>query len=115
MDLLIIRHGQSEADILKIIEGRADFNLTELGQKQAACMANWLKDYENINKIISSPLKRAKQTSKQLSLVTGIPVLFDENLMEWKNGLIAGLTHEEADEKYPDPNKKYPYTQEYII
>ena len=34
MDLLVIRHGQSEADILKVIEGRANFNLIELGYKQ---------------------------------------------------------------------------------
>jgi len=30
MNLLIIRHGQSEADILKVHEGRATFNLTDL-------------------------------------------------------------------------------------
>ena len=45
MDLLIIRHGQSEADILNVIEGRADFNLTELGQQQAALMAEWVGKY----------------------------------------------------------------------
>ena len=41
MNLLVIRHGQSEADILKVIEGRADFPLTELGHKQAEAMAEW--------------------------------------------------------------------------
>ena len=39
MDLLVIRHGQSEADILQVIEGRADFSLTELGMRQAALMS----------------------------------------------------------------------------
>jgi 2,3-bisphosphoglycerate-dependent phosphoglycerate mutase len=39
MDLLVTRHGQSEADILKVIEGGADFDLTELGRQQAETMA----------------------------------------------------------------------------
>lgn len=36
MKLLIVRHGESEADILQVHEGRADFELTEKGHKQAA-------------------------------------------------------------------------------
>ena len=112
MDLLIIRHGQSEADILKVIEGRADFNLTELGHKQAEAMAKWVKENFNINKIFSSSLKRAKQTSEHLSEITGIEVQLEDDLMEWKNGLIAGLTLQEANEKYPEP-KKFPHTRVY--
>ena len=33
MKLLIIRHGQSEADLLDVHEGRADFPLTALGHR----------------------------------------------------------------------------------
>jgi 2,3-bisphosphoglycerate-dependent phosphoglycerate mutase len=113
MDLLIIRHGQSEADILKVIEGRADFSLTELGHKQAEAMAKWVKEHFSIDKIISSPLKRAKQTSEHLSKITGIGIQFEDDLMEWKNGLIAGLTQKEADERYPEPKIKYPHTRIY--
>jgi 2,3-bisphosphoglycerate-dependent phosphoglycerate mutase len=40
MEILLIRHGESEADILNVHEGRADFPSTELGQKQAMAMAN---------------------------------------------------------------------------
>lgn len=35
MRLLLLRHGQSEADILKVMEGRADFSLTDKGKIQA--------------------------------------------------------------------------------
>ena len=102
MDLLVIRHGQSEADILKVIEGRADFPLTGLGHKQAEAMAKWVNEHYAVNKIFSSPLKRARQTSEYLSKITGIEILFDDDLMEWKNGLIAGLTQKEADAQYPE-------------
>jgi len=33
--------------------------------------------------------------------------------MEWKNGLIAGLTREEADKRFPLPDKKFPHTAIY--
>ena len=112
MDLLVIRHGQSEADILGVIEGRADFSLTELGHKQAEKMSKWIKEHYSINKIYASPLKRAKQTAEYISKLCGIEIQFDDDLMEWKNGLIAGLSLKEANEKYPEP-KKYPHTRVY--
>ena len=39
MILLVIRHGESEADLLDVHEGRADFELTERGHEQAIAMA----------------------------------------------------------------------------
>ena len=112
MDLLVIRHGQSEADILKVIEGRANFNLTELGHKQAEAMAKWVNENYSINIIYSSPLNRAKQTAEYISKITGIEIIFENDLMEWNNGLIAGLSREEANEKYPE-QEKYPHTRIY--
>lgn len=101
MKLLIIRHGESEADILDVHEGRADFNLTEKGHAQAQAMAEYVKKHYNIQKIYASPLKRAFQTATHLSEATNVPVLTEEMLMEFNNGLIAGLSWKEADEKYP--------------
>ena len=113
MELLVIRHGQSEADILNVIEGRANFNLTDLGYQQAELMAEWVSGYTNIDKIYSSSLNRARQTAEKLSAKTKISVDVMDDLMEWKNGLIAGLSQKEADVKYPAPNKKYPHTAVY--
>lgn len=113
MNLLIIRHGESEADILNVIEGRADFELTELGERQAKSMAEWVKERYKIDKIVASPLKRAKKTADFLSEAMGIPVDYDDNLMEFQNGLIAGLSREEADRKYPKPDIRYPHTKVY--
>ena len=101
MKLLIIRHGESEADILNVHEGRADFNLTDKGHSQAQAMADYVSKNYCIDKIYASPLKRAVQTATHLSEATAIPVTTDENLMEFNNGLIAGLSREEADAKYP--------------
>jgi len=113
MNLLIIRHGQSEADILEVCEGRADFGLTELGKNQAQLMANWVAANYKPDKIYSSPLKRAKQTAVILSGRTGINIIFDEDLMEWQNGAIAGMPQAEALLQYPPPEIKHPHTAMY--
>lgn len=116
MKLLVIRHGESEADLLDVHEGRADFALTERGHRQAEAMANYVADNYNISKIYASTLTRAKQTAQHLSDKTGISIIFDENLMEFNNGLLAGLPRAVVREKYPEvpdlPIDKAVYGQE---
>lgn len=101
MRILVIRHGESEADLLDVHEGRADFELTERGHRQAAAMARYVKEKYDVSVIYCSTLKRAVQTAGYLSEAVGVPLTPDERLMEFNNGLIAGLGRAEADEKYP--------------
>ena len=99
--LILIRHGESEADILKVHEGRADFPLTELGHRQATAMGRWVSEHYEIDMIFASPLQRAAQTAQHLSDAAGVPVVFEEDLMEFNNGLLAGLAFEVAAKRYP--------------
>lgn len=101
MHILVIRHGESEADLLDVHEGRADFALTERGHKQAEAMAQYVTRKYTLAAIYCSPLKRAYQTALHLSEASGIPLTPDEKLMEFNNGLIAGLERAVAREKYP--------------
>lgn len=113
MEILVIRHGQSEADIIKCIEGRADFALTQTGEQQAGLMAEWIAKNYPVDFILSSTLKRAKRTAEILKEVTGAPIEFWDDLMEFNNGLVAGLTIAEADEKYPLPDRIPPHVRYY--
>lgn len=101
MKLLLIRHEESEADILRVHEGRADFSLTERGHRQATAMAVYVASNYQIDRIYTSTLQRAAQTAQYLSDATGVPVRSEPDLMEFNNGQLAGLSYEEADEKYP--------------
>lgn len=101
MRLLVIRHGESEADILNVHEGRADFELTDRGHKQAEAMSKYIKENYPVNKIYFSTLKRAAQTAKHLAAETSSPLYPEEMLMEFNNGLLAGLDRQTANEKYP--------------
>jgi len=101
MKILVVRHGESFADLLNVIEGRADFELTKTGMKQAKLMSEYVKTHFEIDKIYSSTLKRAMQTATILSNIIGVSVTPKENLMEFNNGKLAGLSREVADILYP--------------
>lgn len=101
MKLLIIRHGESEADILKVCEGWADFSLTPRGHKQAEAMSKYVSKHYHVDKIYTSSLKRACQTAQYLEKLIGIRAIKTDKLKEFNNGLRAGLPYDEAYKKYP--------------
>ena len=110
MILLVIRHGESEADVLDVHEGRADFELTERGHEQAIAMAKYVAENYRLTRIYSSTLKRAAQTARHLSDETKLAIEFDPDLMEFNNGLLAGLSREDAERLYP-PIENLPIDQ----
>ena len=101
MKILFIRHGESEADLLDVHEGRADFSLTDKGHEQAEKLAIWLSEKFQITKLYASTLKRASQTAQHISDACNISVQYKDDLMEFNNGLLAGLSRDEAAVKYP--------------
>ena len=65
--VLLVRHGETEWNLLAHIQGSSDIELTENGKEQAIEVANRLKkDVEN-GIVYSSPLKRAVYTANAIS------------------------------------------------
>lgn len=64
MELLVIRHARPERVVVST--GTADPDLTELGHRQAAAVADALAD-AGIDHIVSSPMVRARQTAQPLA------------------------------------------------
>lgn len=90
MQILLIRHGQSEADLLDVHEGRADFPLTGEGIEQVKKMAVWVNAEYPPEMIWSSTLQRAAQTAAMLAEAVGCPVEYLDELQEHNNGELAG-------------------------
>ncbi|TCP55959.1 2,3-bisphosphoglycerate-dependent phosphoglycerate mutase [Tumebacillus sp. BK434] len=103
MEILLIRHGESEADLLGVHEGRADFSLTGLGRRQVAAMAERVAAELMPERIFSSTLQRAQQTAAVLAETTGVELQFLPDLMEINNGKQAGLPLEEGNRLHPIP------------
>lgn len=63
--LYLLRHGQTEFNVKKLVQGRCDSPLTDLGRKQAGIAAAWLKGHDIVpDKVVSSPLGRAMDTAR---------------------------------------------------
>lgn len=62
--LYLLRHGQTEFNVKKLVQGRCDSPLTDLGRQQAGMAAAWLKAHGVVpDKVVSSPLGRAMDTA----------------------------------------------------
>lgn len=63
--LYLLRHGQTEFNVKKLVQGRCDSPLTNLGRQQARAAAAWLKANGVVpDKVVSSPLGRAMDTAQ---------------------------------------------------
>jgi broad specificity phosphatase PhoE len=93
--VLFIRHGQSEANRKDVFAGSRDNSpLTEKGQQESLSAAQTIKaQYVPINKIITSPLRRAIDTARiiaeQLQYDASY-IIVDERLKEYDMGVLSG-------------------------
>ena len=90
--IYIIRHGQTEMNQRKVLQGRSDYPLDETGVAQARTAAERLKDIR-FDRVYTSPLKRAIQTAKIIA--PSVEPVIEDRLIEMDYGPYEGcdLTH----------------------
>lgn len=102
MKIYLIRHGQTTGDVEERYGGSYDDELTEKGKIQAQDLANKLSE-SGIQILFCSPLKRAQQTAEILKEKLNCEIKIIEDLRERnKNGILTGMTKDEAKIKYPE-------------
>ena len=99
--LLLLRHGQTEFSVQRRYSGRGDPELTPLGEAQAAGAAARLARVPDVAAMLTSPLRRARQTAAAVAEATGAPLLVRERLVETDFGAWDGLTFTEARARDP--------------
>lgn len=88
--IYITRHGQTNWNVQKKVMGRCDEPLNETGLNQAEETRNNLMDTD-IDLIICSPLKRARQTAEIINRDRNIPIIYDERIIERDFGEFEGM------------------------
>jgi probable phosphoglycerate mutase len=100
MKLLLIRHGQTPGNVLGQLDtAHPGPGLTELGQRQAAAMAQSLAN-EQIGALYASTLVRTQITAAPLSSMQGLKVEVLGGLHEIEAGALEKLTDHEAHKRY---------------
>ena len=92
--LVVLRHGRTEWNASQRIQGQLDPALDELGHEQAAAVAPAVARLAPAV-LLSSDLRRARQTTEYVAQATGLMASYDERLREYTLGEREGLTHDE--------------------
>lgn len=96
MEILLTRHGQTDWNLLKKVQGKADIELNETGIQQAETIRDSLKE-ERIDLILCSPLKRAIQTAEIINQGRNIRMIIDERVSERDFGEFEGMPNTDFD------------------
>jgi broad specificity phosphatase PhoE len=100
MKIYLIRHGETTSDTENRYGGNYDDHLTPLGRDQLARTAENLLD-KGIEIVFTSSLIRAKESGEIIASKINCPVEIAEDIQERNYGILAGLTKQEAVDKYP--------------
>jgi broad specificity phosphatase PhoE len=99
VEIVLVRHGETEWSRDWRHTGRTDIPLTEAGREQAKVLRAPLSDWK-FARVYSSPLSRARDTCELAGL--GDRAELTEALLEWDYGEYEGITTKEIREKRPD-------------
>jgi probable phosphoglycerate mutase len=99
--IFVIRHGQTEWNLARRMQGRLDSPLTHAGMEQAHSHGEVLKRLTPIEAMYVSPSGRTRETAYIINSYVRAPVEFNESLLERDVGLWSGLTVDELEEAFP--------------
>ena len=100
-EIILIRHGETEWNSQKRMQGHSNSDLSSVGQAQIQALGQWMKNVP-FDLIYSSDSLRAKQTAEAITQFSGHELQFDQRLREKNLGVFEGLTSEEARERHPE-------------
>jgi probable phosphoglycerate mutase len=100
-EIILIRHGETEWNSQKRMQGHSNSDLSSVGQAQIQALGQWMKNVP-FDLIYSSDSPRAKQTAESITQFSGHELQFDQRLREKNLGVFEGLTSEEARERHPE-------------
>lgn len=99
IDLLLVRHGETEWNRLRRYQGHRDVPLSEVGVAQAAALTPVLAELQARSPLVySSDLIRARQTA-EIACPWAVPRV-DQRLREMFFGAFEGCTHDECIERF---------------
>lgn len=110
MKLYLIRHGETDWNTVKRLQGATDIPLNENGEHLAKITGDGMKDI-SFDLIFSSPLKRAYRTAELIRGERKIPIIKEERIREICFGDYEGLVSRSEGYNIPDPDFRFFFTK----
>lgn len=99
---VLVRHGETELSVEKRFAGLGDFALTESGAAQAAALAERFFTRGGVDAIVTSPLRRARETAEAIAATLELSVSVEDDFRETDFGDWEGLTFADVQAGWPD-------------
>jgi len=100
-EIILIRHGETEWNSQKRMQGHSNSDLSEVGRGQIQALGELMKNV-SFDHIYSSDSLRARQTAEAITQYSGHTLQFDQRIREKNLGVFEGLTSTEAKERHPE-------------
>jgi len=99
--LYFVRHGQTEWNRIRRMQGQWDSFLDELGHAQADAHGRLLAGF-GLDALYCSPLVRTRQTAEGILRHVSLPVSYDARLKEWSSGAWSGQMYADLPDRWPE-------------
>jgi 2,3-bisphosphoglycerate-dependent phosphoglycerate mutase len=109
-DIVFLRHAESEGNAVGYLQGQIDSALSERGKEQARNLAlRWQSLGVRFDRVICSPLRRARQTAEPIAEALGAPVTFESLWVERGFGSLEGVPFETLRQRNPPVDYLTPF------
>jgi broad specificity phosphatase PhoE len=117
--IVFVRHGETPPNREGLLLGRGDPELTERGRAQAKDLALALAGL-GITTVLTSPLRRARDTASPIAAECGVPVEVDERLIEidfgeWEGQPLASIDADLVARWHRDPDLAPPGGESLVV
>lgn len=102
----LVRHGETEWNAERRIQGQIDIALNATGLRQAALAGRWLRE-AGVDALYSSDLQRAWATACAIGQAVGRDPVPVPEMRERRYGIFEGLTFPELKERHPESYAAY--------
>ena len=106
MKIYMIRHGETDWNKKRKLQGQVDIPLNEFGRHLARETAPALRDIP-FAAVYTSPLSRAKETAELVLEGRAVPIIEEARIMEMGFGEYEGLCCNQEVWNIPDPDFRY--------
>ncbi|WP_411965078.1 histidine phosphatase family protein [Haloferax sp. YSMS24] len=99
--LLLARHGETTWSHEGRVQGWAPVSLDDRGRNQADALARHVKQSYDVDRIVSSDIERAQETTRPIARELGIEPVLDSSWRERDVGSLQGFEFERLADQYP--------------
>lgn len=104
--IYITRHGETEYNLKRLMQGTIDTKLSSRGLEQAACLRDRLAETP-FDRVLSSPLQRARVTAETILENRSECIEFFDELKEMDFGFMQGKDYEFLGREHPELYEQY--------